>query len=164
MQLRMALEKIVSGGQTGVDRGALDACLEAHFPCGGWCPGDRSAEDGTIPESYPLTPLPGGGFRQRTRQNVLDSDGTLILFDGSLTAGELTGGSQLTREVAQQYGKPLLLINAARMTTSEATDTIVAWLREQAQLKILNVAGPRASGWPGGYDYTQRVVRKLLLA
>lgn len=75
----MALEKIVSGGQTGVDRGALDASLKSNFPCGGWCPGDRSAEDGTIPERYPLTPLPGGGFRQRTRQNVADSDGTLIL-------------------------------------------------------------------------------------
>jgi hypothetical protein len=71
------LEKIVSGGQTGVDRGALDAALAANFPCGGWCPGNRRAEDGTIPARYPVSPLLGAGYRQRTRQNVIDSDGHL---------------------------------------------------------------------------------------
>src|SRR5579862_7217711 len=83
------LRKIVTGGQTGVDRGALDAALASQFPCGGWCPADRSAEDGVIPATYPLTPLPGGGLRERTRQNVIDSDGTLIVCDGTLTGGEL---------------------------------------------------------------------------
>src|SRR5271165_7243365 len=75
----MVLAKIVSGGETGVDRGALDAALALGFPCGGWCPADRSAEDGPIPQRYPLTPLPGIGYRRRTRQNVIDSDGTVIL-------------------------------------------------------------------------------------
>jgi hypothetical protein len=73
--VEVALIKIVSGGQTGVDRGTLDAALAADFPCGGWCPGDRAAEDGTIPERYPLVPLPNGDYRQRTRINVVDSDG-----------------------------------------------------------------------------------------
>ena len=66
------LTKIVSGGQTDVDRGALGA----GFPCGGWAPGDRMAEDSVIPQRYPLMPLPKGGYRQRTRLNVVDSDGT----------------------------------------------------------------------------------------
>jgi hypothetical protein len=76
----MALIKIISGGQTGVDRGALDAALAVKFPCGGWCPADRRAEDGSIPGRYPLTPLPGGGYRERTRQNVIDSDGTATVL------------------------------------------------------------------------------------
>ena len=66
----MALTRIVSGGQTGVDRGALDAALAAGFPCGGWCPADRAAEDGAIPVRYPLTPLARGGYRERTRQGA----------------------------------------------------------------------------------------------
>lgn len=74
----MTLQKIISGGQTGADRGALDAALEARVPCGGWCPADRSAEDGSIPDRYPLTPLPVGGYRARTLKNVEDSDGTVI--------------------------------------------------------------------------------------
>jgi hypothetical protein len=67
----MALRKIISGGQTGVDRGALDAALVHAFPCGGWCPADRSAEDGRIPDRYPLKPLARGGYRARTRRPVL---------------------------------------------------------------------------------------------
>ena len=78
----MALKKIVSGGQTGVDRVALDAALSANFPCGGWVPGDRMAEDGAISEKYPMTVLPKGGYRQRTRLNVSDSDGTAIRAQG----------------------------------------------------------------------------------
>jgi hypothetical protein len=71
----MSLLKVISGGQTGVDRGALDAALAAHFPCGGWCPADRKAEDGEVPEEYPVTPLRHGGYRARTRKNVEESDG-----------------------------------------------------------------------------------------
>lgn len=96
----MSLIKIVSGGQTGVDRGALDAALAAGFPCGGWCPGDRAAEDGPIPERYPMSSLPvlchtdvgtarpvGGQYRQRTLKNVQDSEGTAILFSQSSRVG-----------------------------------------------------------------------------
>jgi Circularly permutated YpsA SLOG family len=82
----MPLLKIISGGQTGVDRGALDTALGVHFPCGGWYSADRRAEDGTVPEKYPMTALPRAGYRARTRKNVEDSDGTVIL------APELTVG------------------------------------------------------------------------
>jgi Circularly permutated YpsA SLOG family len=88
----MALKRVVSGGQTGVDRGALDAALAAKFTCGGWVTADRMAEDGIIPARYALIPLPNGGYRQRTRLNVSDSDGTAILYNESLK-----DGTRLTR-------------------------------------------------------------------
>ncbi len=103
----MALIKIVSGGQTGVDRGALDAALAAGFPCGGWCPADRRAEDGPIPQRYPLTPLPGAGYRQRTQQNLIDSDGTAILFYESVR-----GGTKLTRDSCVREKKPFVVLDA----------------------------------------------------
>jgi len=84
--------RVVSGGQTGVDRGALDAALERGVPCGGWCPAGRLAEDGVIPARYPVTELRGAGYDERTRKNVEDSDGTLIV-----TFGRATGGTARTR-------------------------------------------------------------------
>jgi hypothetical protein len=95
------LAKIVSGGQTGVDGGVLDAALAAEFPCGGWFPADRSAEDGPIPARYPLTPLARGGYRERTRQNVLDSGGT--------AAGSALHAQEVAR-IIQRVGR---LLNAA---------------------------------------------------
>jgi hypothetical protein len=157
----MLLQKIVSGGQTGVDRGALDAALAFNFACGGWCPADRSDEDGRIPASYPLTPLTGGGYRERTRQNVMDSDGTLIVFDGSLTGGTLTGGTKLTEKLATQHRKPVLVIDASKSSAPAAASTVLPWLH-QHEIRVLNVAGPRRSGWSDGHDYARRVIGILL--
>src|SRR5947209_13063019 len=93
--------KIVSGGQTGVDRAALDVALELGLPCGGWCPRGRRAEDGPLPARYPLTETSWEGYPQRTRWNVRDSDGTLIL-----TRGQPDRGTALTIKLAQRLGKP----------------------------------------------------------
>ena len=152
----MALEKIVSGGQTGVDRGALDAALAAGFPCGGWCPADRTAEDGPIPSRYPLTPLSRGGYRERTRQNVLDSDGTAILFHGVLG-----GGTLLTLNLCKREGKPHVVIDASKTSESAAAEEVAGFVEER-NIKVLNVAGPRASGWGLGYSFVIEMVGELV--
>lgn len=154
----MAIRKIVSGGQTGVDRGALDAALQAAFPCGGWCPAGRKAEDGTIPARYPLRELAGGDYRARTGQNVRDSDGTLILYNDLLS-----GGTRLTAELCRREHKPLLLIDAARVSPAQAAQMVAGFVAREA-LRVLNVAGPRASGWPAAHAFSCEVVGRFLSA
>jgi hypothetical protein len=150
------LEEIVSGGQTGVDRGALDASLSVGFRCGGWCPEGRLAEDGVIPRRYPLRELPGGSYEERTMANVRDSDGTLIIH-----FGEVSGGTRLTVEACEQLGRPCRLMDGAEMDLDRAVE-IAAEFIEAAGIKVLNVAGPRESGAPGAGAYAFGVVRGLL--
>src|SRR6267154_2035118 len=121
--IQVALIKNVSGGQTGVDRGALDAALAAGFACGGWCPGDRMAEDGVIPDRYPLMPLPNGDYRQRTRLNVVDSDGTAILYYEALS-----GGTRLTRNLCALLKRPYLLVDARQMSESEGVAAVIEFV------------------------------------
>lgn len=154
----MSLLKIVSGGQTGVDRGALDAALDAGFPCGGWATEDRVAEDGTIPAHYPLAELPGGGYEERTLQNVLDSDGTVILH-----FGVLEGGTRQTRDCCKAHGKPHEIIDASLVAPEEAAPRLAAFI-ERHRIAVLNVAGPRASKWPGAHDYAYATMKHLLQA
>lgn len=144
--------KIVSGGQTGVDRAALDVALELGLPCGGWCPRGRRAEDGSIPEHYPLTETPWSGYPQRTEWNVRDSDGTLILLDD-----ETDGGTRLTIDLAARKQKPCLIVNLAEPNTS----TVHAWA-EANQVRVMNVAGPRASASPAIYARAAQFLRTLL--
>jgi hypothetical protein len=149
----MALNKIVSGGQTGVDRAALDA----GFPCGGWVPGDRMAEDGVIPDRYPMTVLPKGGYRARTRLNVSDSDGTAIIYTETLK-----GGTRLTRNLAALLKRPYILINVSETPdVGEAAGKILKFIEEN-KIETLNVAGPRLSGWNEGYAFARRVVAEVL--
>jgi Circularly permutated YpsA SLOG family len=150
------LEKIVSGGQTGVDRGALDAALAASFPCGGWCPLGRKAEDGAIPQRYPLNEMSVPGYRTRTRQNVLDSDGTLIVFFGAPSGGTLE-----TLRIAEEAGKPFLTLDASIKPIEIAAVEAAAFV-EQHAIATLNVAGPRQSTHAGGAEYAQALVSKLL--
>jgi len=152
----MTLQKIISGGQTGVDRGALDAALAAQFPCGGWCPADRKAEDGRIPDRYPLTPLPRGGYRVRTRKNVEDSDGTVIL-----APGELSGGTALTWMQCRRHAKPHLVIDAAVTTVEAAAEEVVQFI-DARRIAVLNVAGPRASGWAAGEAFARGAIGRVL--
>ena len=148
--------RVVAGGQTGVDRGALKAALELDVSCGGWCPAGRRAEDGSIPKAFPVVELPGAGYADRTRQNVLDSDGTLIIY-----RGQLTGGSLLTRQLAEDHHKPLLLLDAERLSDGAAATQVVDFVRAR-HIDILNVAGPRASDWPAGEAFAQGVLRRAL--
>jgi hypothetical protein len=144
----MRLQKLVSGGQTGVDRAALDAALDHGLPVGGWCPKGRRAEDGPIPDRYPLKETPSEAYAQRTAWNVRDSDGTLIISDGTLA-----GGTALTREEARAQDRPVLHV---RTYDPAPVPMIRAWAEEHA-LRTLNAAGPRASEADGIYDRYDRV-------
>ncbi len=145
--------KIVSGGQTGVDRAALDAAIAAGVPVGGWCPKGRLAEDGVISSEYPLQETASRLYRERTGLNVMDSDGTLILAEKILS-----GGTALTKSLADRYSKPLLAVNPA---DSAGIVKIRKWLTVN-NIRILNVAGPRESTRPGSYDQAYRLMREVL--
>ena len=135
--------KIVSGGQTGVDRAALDAGLASGVPVGGWCPAGRRAEDGMIPERYPLLELDSPVYAARTEQNVLDSDATLIL-----NRGDLADGTALTVQLARKYRKPFLVVQLEENADPVA---VAEWVRELG-VKVLNIAGPRESKRPGIHE------------
>lgn len=139
----MPLPKIVSGGQTGADRGALDAAIALGIAHGGWCPRGRRAEDGIIPAHYDLRETSSARYEVRTEQNVIDSDGTLVI-----SRGPLSGGSALTVRLAQRHQKPLLCINLAVSTLPGAVILIHEWLSSHS-ICVLNVAGPRESNCPG---------------
>lgn len=137
------LEKIVSGGQTGADRSALDAASECGLLGGGWVPADRRAEDGRIPARYAgLVETPSRDYAQRTEWNVRDSDATLVA-----AFGPPAGGSALTVSCARRLGRPVLVLDLEALAGDEAARRLVAWLAE-VRPRVLNVAGPRASHEP----------------
>ncbi len=147
------LRKIISGGQTGVDRAALDVALEFGIPCGGWCPKGRRAEDGMVPDRYWLRETKAFGYNTRTRLNARDSDGTLVL-----NRGPLEGGTLYTVRVAREMDKPCLVVDlAAENGLEEASH----WLRHH-NIQVLNVAGPRESKQSGVHDQALEFLRRLL--
>lgn len=152
--------KIVSGGQTGADRGGLDAARELGLPFGGWAPKDWRAEDGAIPEVYRASMQEAGVSRLytfRTRLNVQDSDGTLIV---TLRPGKLTGGSALTWRMCNIHGRPRLHV-VLTDPLPVLNGVLVDWLGRN-RIAVLNVAGPRESKQPGLQDLTRRVLASCL--
>jgi alkanesulfonate monooxygenase SsuD/methylene tetrahydromethanopterin reductase-like flavin-dependent oxidoreductase (luciferase family) len=144
--------KIVSGGQTGADRAALDWAIAHGVEHGGWCPRGRKAEDGVILRRYRLTETPSDRYVQRTGWNVRDSDATAIL---SLSE-TLTGGSQKTAELAARHGKPWVHLSEAD-DGERAGERLRRFVHEHS-VRVLNVAGPRASAEPA----IARFVRETL--
>lgn len=155
VEARGLVVHVVSGGQTGADRAALDFAMKHGYTHGGWAPHGRKAEDGPIPARYQLVELPIGGYRQRTRQNVHDSDGTLIL-----NLGKLDGGTLTTQAFAKRAGKPCLVVQLDSGVTDEIAAIVLAWLREHA-IRTLNVAGPREGRRPGTYRLTFQLLEAV---
>jgi putative molybdenum carrier protein len=185
------LLKVISGGQTGVDRGALDAALALQVECGGWCPEGRLAEDGTIPKRYPMMELANAGYAERTARNVADSEGTLIISNGVPL-----GGTRETVDRCIEMRKPHLIIDCGRRSVQETIEVAIEFVtnlsfqvarttpvrlgprnlssvrkspgelgdpsRSLGMTTVLNVAGPRASQWPEGHKTAQRIVSGIL--
>lgn len=149
---------IVSGGQTGADRAALDFAIEHGYTHGGWAPHGRRAEDGRIPVKYQLVELPTGGYRERTRRNVEDSDATLIV-----NLGELDGGTLATQRFADSTGKPCYVAQVDDGISATMVTHVLEWLR-QHDVDTLNVAGPRESKRPGIYKTTLELLQDMLCA
>ena len=140
--------RFISGGQTGADRAALDFAIAHGYAHGGWAPRGREAEDGIIPLKYQLTELTDGGYRQRNKRNVADSDGTLIV-----NTGELDGGTLATQVFAKKQNKPYFLAQVDSHSLQFLASEIAEWLRIH-DIRALNVAGPRESKRPGIYAVT----------
>ena len=151
------IEKIVSGGQTGADRAALDVALELGIAIGGWVPRARRAEDGRVPERYEgLVETGSDAYEVRTERNVRDSDATLII-----TFGAPEGGTALTRRFALEFGKASLIVDLERSSIEEAVASIREWIAYTCP-RVLNVAGPRLSKEPRITEATTDILRLAL--
>lgn len=144
--------KIISGGQTGVDRAALDAAIKLDIPHGGWIPKGRLTENGPLPPEYRLEETHSTSYADRTEKNVLDADGTLII-----SRGQLTGGSEYTREMAVNHNRLWLHIDLNQLPAFQAATAINDWIARK-KIEILNVAGPRASKNPEIYTDTLNIL------
>jgi hypothetical protein len=133
------VKKIISGGQTGADQAALDVAIKLGISHGGWIPKGRLTETGMLDDKYHLKEMETANYNKRTEQNVIDSDGTLII-----SHGKLTGGSEYTRDMALGHGRPWLHIDLNKIEPFQAARQIKSWIAKY-EIKVLNVAGPRAS-------------------
>ncbi len=154
-QPALPVERIVSGGQTGADRAALDFALAHGIPHGGWCPRGRLTEDGALEGCYELRETPDEDYPQRTKWNVRDSDGTVIFS----IAPELSGGSKLTVDLAAELSKPCLHLSEIR-EGNNAADRLRDFLVQHG-IRVLNVAGPRASNEPAVARFVIQTMEKL---
>lgn len=150
------LKKIISGGQTGADRAALDVAIKFNIEHGGWIPKGRKTEDGPLPLKYNLIEMDTGDYRERTKQNIIQSHGTLIV-----SHGKLTGGSRLTRSYAKVLGRPNCYIDLLSTEEFEASIIVKSFILEN-QIQVLNVAGPRLSHHPWIYKDVKTVLEVML--
>ena len=149
------IKRIVSGGQTGVDRASLDVAIKLGIDHGGWIPRGRLTESGALPQKYHLTETSSSQYSVRTEKNVVAAEGTLII-----SHGPLTGGSGYTREMAVKHGRPWLHMDLNQMAAFHAATAINNWIL-QKEIEILNVAGPRASEDPGIYQDTLNILESV---
>ena len=152
----MMISKIISGGQTGVDQAALDVAIALGIPHGGWIPKGRKTENGALPDKYRLKEMPTSSYTKRTNQNVIDSEGTLII-----SLGPLTRGSELTHKTAMLHDRPCLHIDLGTLNTLQVVKTVRSWIVHHG-IGILNIAGPRASENPKTYDMTSKTLKAVL--
>lgn len=150
------LIKIISGGQTGADRAALDVAIELGIPHGGWVPKGRKTEDGRLGEKYMLKETTAIDYAQRTEFNILDSDATLII-----SHGKIKGGTALTQQLAAKHHRPCLHIDLDTIEVYQAIEIIDTWINTRG-IQVLNVAGPRSSEDPHIYADVQNLLRSLL--
>jgi hypothetical protein len=151
------LRKIISGGQTGADRAALDFAIKHKIPHGGWVPKGRISEDGPLPKKYKFTEMPTTSYQKRTEQNVIGSDGTVIF-----SHGKLTGGSAYTEKMADEHDRPCLHLDLSKHDIFTLALMMINWIHE-AEVATLNIAGPRASKDPTIYKDVMDVLESTLL-
>ena len=151
----MKICKIISGGQTGVDRAALDATIENNIPYGGWCPKGRKAENGIIPDKYLLEEAFTDDYSERTKLNIRDSDGTLVLV--YKIPVDVNNGTILTINYAQKEKKPLLVV---ALDNCDLVNIVIQWIDEHS-IEVLNIAGPRESQSPGIYNTSFKFLKTL---
>jgi len=149
------IKKIISGGQTGVDRAALDTAIKFNVDHGGWVPAGRKAEDGVIPSMYKMDEMDADDYARRTEQNIRESQGTIII-----SRGHLNGGSLLTWELAHTLNKPCCHVDLNDMDEFEAAVMIQDFLKSR-HIEVLNVAGPRASQDAGIYWVVKGILETL---
>lgn len=150
------IEKIISGGQTGADRAGLDVAIELGIPHGGWVPRGRKTEEGRLPDKYRVKEVSSISYLQRTLMNVIDSDGTLII-----SHGKLIGGTAVARALAAKHKKPCLHIDLRELGFTEAAVAAANWI-DAREIKVLNVAGPRASEDSNIYEDAKKLLRLVI--
>jgi hypothetical protein len=153
----LTVGKIISGGQTGADRAALDFAMQHDIPHGGWLPKGRRTEEGPLAGKYQLQEMPTSRYESRTQKNILDSDGTLIV-----SHGKLNRGSALTRQLAEKHKKPWIHIDLDNVGQKEAARLLAAWM-EKHHIFMLNVAGARKSEDARIYQATFALLAAALL-
>lgn len=149
------IEKIISGGQTGADRAALDFAISRDIPHGGYVPKGRLTEEGPLPDRYHLEEMSTKSYASRTEKNIEEADGTLIV-----SHGEISGGTALTRQLAVRMAKPWLHVDLQKHSLAKGAAMVRTWLTNHP-IRVMNVAGARASGDPKIYAATLALLEKI---